>query len=141
VIASYITLPRYIHGDGINGDPTCKFSRFTLLLLPIMRGGTGKKIVVTGSGIHKTVTEMPQGGLEVLNSESYYRRNTPSDVYAATKLLGNYVVRELAKLVPAEKVTVVNVCPGLVKSELRREGANAALTFVAWTFGRTIEEG
>jgi NAD(P)-dependent dehydrogenase (short-subunit alcohol dehydrogenase family) len=112
-----------------------------LLLLPIMRGGRGKKIVFTGSSIHKIITELPEDGLEVLNAESYYRGNPVDKVYAISKMLGNYAVRELAKLVPAEEVMVVNVCPGFVKSELRREGVDASLAFMAWAFGRTVEQG
>ncbi|ETN47003.1 uncharacterized protein HMPREF1541_01193 [Cyphellophora europaea CBS 101466] len=160
VLNAAVATGKYGNPEGLESHITVNFvSTFMLLilLLPLMRSTAQKlkpgedqpHMCVVGSGIHHWLklppAEYPEGEIlarlsrvEAFPNEQGVTK-TPAN-YILSKLLTALVTREIAPAINPNEVIFNHICPGLVKSGLRRE-LTGALASVADSVARTQEVG
>jgi retinol dehydrogenase 12 len=99
-------------------------------LLPVLETSAPARIVVVASDAHKFVRSLDFEDLQ--SADGRYGSIKGLNVYARSKLANLLHVRELARRLPADRVTVNAVHPGAVRSRLGRDDEGSRLGELAW---------
>lgn len=99
-------------------------------LLPLLEASAPARIVIVASDAHKFVRGLDFDDLQSGNGR--FGSTKGLNVYARSKLANLLHVRELARRIPADRVTVNAVHPGAVRSRLGRDEEGSRLGELAW---------